>query len=234
MAIKTAAVIQHLKFEDMGTFAAPLEQRGYHISYLQAGVDDLAQGAGADLLAILGGPIAVYDQDRYPFLATELEILRARLDKSQPTLGICLGAQLMAAALDARVYPGPVKEIGWEALTLTEPGKASPLAALDGSSSSMFHWHGDTFDLPQKATLLASTSHCKNQIFSLGRHGLAFQCHPEFDAAHLEQWLIGHACELAGAGADLEVLRRDTRQHGPRLATQGRRAFSAWLEQCGA
>lgn len=234
MTVKTAVVIQHVKFEDMGTFAAPLEQRGYRVSYLQAGVDGLEPAAGADLLAILGGPIAVYEQGRYPFLATELEMLRARLDKSQPTLGICLGAQLMAAALDARVYPGPVKEIGWEPLRLTGDGKASPLAALDGSHSSMFHWHGDTFDLPQEATLLASTSHCKNQIFSLGRHGLAFQCHPELDAAHLEQWLIGHACELAGAGADLELLRRDTRQHGPVLAVQGRRAFSAWLEQCGA
>jgi len=234
MTVKTAVVIQHVMFEDMGTFAAPLEQRGYRISYLQAGVDDLEPAAGADLLAVLGGPIAVYEQDRYPFLAAELQTLRARLDKSRPTLGICLGAQLMAAALDARVYPGPVKEIGWEALTLTERGKASPLAALDGSSGSMFHWHGDTFDLPPDATLLASTSHCKNQVFALGRHGLAFQCHPEFDAVRLEQWLIGHACELAGAGADLELLRRDSRQHGPRLALQGRRTFSAWLDQCMA
>lgn len=230
MTVKTAIVIQHLMFENMGTFAAPLEQRGYRISYLQAGVDSLEPGAGAHLLAILGGPIAVYEQDRYPFLATELQILRSRLEKSQPTLGICLGAQLMAAALDARVYPGPVKEIGWEPLTLTEDGKASPLAPLDGAGSSMFHWHGDTFDLPPDATLLASTRHCKNQAFALGHHGLAFQCHPEFDAAHLEQWLIGHACELAGAGADLELLRRDTRQHGSTLAVLGRRAFSAWLD----
>lgn len=230
MTAKTAIVLRHVMFEDLGHFAAPLEERGYKLDYLQAGIDDLSEAGKADLLAVLGGPIAVYEQDRYPFLAEEIRLLRTRLSQARPTLGICLGAQLLAGAMGARVYPGGIKEIGWMPLALTEAGQASTLAALDGSHTSMFHWHGDTFDLPQGATLLASTQGCRNQVFSVGRHTLAFQCHPEFDAERLEQWLIGHACELAAARADLDLLRRESQRHGPKLAVQGKRAFSAWLD----
>jgi GMP synthase (glutamine-hydrolysing) len=230
MIAKTAIVLRHVMFEDLGHFAAPLEERGYKVSYLQAGIDDLSKAGEADLLAVLGGPIAVYEQERYPFLTEEIRLLRMRLSQARPTLGICLGAQLLAGALGARVYPGGVKEIGWMPLTLTEAGHASSLEPLDAGHTSMFHWHGDTFDLPHGATLLASTQGCRNQVFSVGRHTMAFQCHPEFDAVHLEQWLIGHACELAAASADLDLLRHESQVYGPKLAVQGKRAFSAWLD----
>ncbi|HEX3942262.1 MAG TPA: glutamine amidotransferase [Acidobacteriaceae bacterium] len=230
MPTKTAAIIRHVMFEDLGSFAAPLAARGYALRYFEAGIDDLSPAGEADFLAVLGGPIAVYEDDRYPFLREEISLLRSRLRQARPTLGICLGAQLMAAALGQRVYPGAVKEIGWAPLTLTAAGRTSPIASLDGTHTSMLHWHGDTFDLPASATLLASTAGCQNQVFSVDRHALAFQCHPEFAARHLEQWLIGHACELAAAGSDLEQIRRETRLHGATLAEQGVRAFNAWLD----
>lgn len=232
MKAKAVIVLRHVMFEDLGSFAAPLEERGYEISYLQPGIDDLAGAAGADLLAVLGAPVGVYEQDRYPFLTEELQLLRERLRAQRPVLGICLGAQLMAGALGARVYPGPAKELGWAPLSLTRAGE-DLLGELDGRHTSMLHWHGDTFDLPPGATLLASTSLCQNQAFSLGQYGLAFQCHPEFAAAHLEQWLIGHACELSAAGADLGLIRQETRLHGEALAVQGRRAFGRWLDRLG-
>lgn len=225
--------IRHVHFEDLGSFAGWFEQQGLTVDYLDAGLDVLA---GVDvlspaLLVVLGGPIGAYQDDVYPFLRDELALIRARLDAGRPLLGICLGAQLIARALGARVYPGPAVEIGWQGLTLTEAGRASPLAALDGALTSMLHWDGDTFDLPAGAELLASTPGCAHQAFSLGRHCLAFQCHPEADSARLEAWLIGHASELAQHGIDLAALRRDALTHGERLRLQAQQCLAAWWAQ---
>lgn len=182
---------------------------------------------GADLLVVLGGPIGAYEDDRYPFLADELNILKRRLRAGRPALGICLGAQLMARALGARVYPGPAKEIGWSLLTLTEAGRSSPLRHL--SETSVLHWHGDTFDLPVGARLLASTPICANQAFAIGSRALALQFHGETEGGDIERWLIGHACEIAAAGLDPRSIRADTERNGERLRTAGSRVFTEWL-----
>ena len=151
--------------------------------------------AAADLLVVLGGPIGAYEEELYPFLADELRVIERRLAAGRPVLGICLGSQLMARALGARVYPGTGKEIGWAPLQLTAAGRDSCLAPL-GGGAPVLHWHGDTFDLPKGASLLASTPRYKNQAFAWQRHGLALQCHIEATAAGLERWYIGHACEI--------------------------------------
>ncbi|MEO1765042.1 MAG: gamma-glutamyl-gamma-aminobutyrate hydrolase family protein, partial [Cyanobacteria bacterium J06629_18] len=112
--MKTATVIRHIAFEDLGTLEIALQRQGYAIKYLEAGVDDLTSiSPTEDMLIILGGPIGAYDERDYPFLVDELQILEQRLKAAKPTLGICLGSQLMARALGARVYPGGNKEIGW-------------------------------------------------------------------------------------------------------------------------
>lgn len=233
--LKTAVAIRHVAFEDLGSFAPVLARRGVDLRYLEAGVDDLAriEACAPDLLIVLGGPIGAYEEAAYPFLRDELRLLQRRLAADLPTLGICLGAQLMARALGARVYPGPAKEIGWQPLRLTEAGHASPLAPLDGSSTSMLHWHGDTFDLPTGATLLASTDLCRHQAFSWGRNALAFQCHPEARTADLERWYIGHACELAVAGLSVPDLRADSARFGPALEARGSKCFADWLAEVG-
>lgn len=233
--MKTAVAIRHLVFEDLGSFAAVLAGRGIRLDYLDAGVDDLAQidPLGVDLLVVLGGPIGAYEEAIYPFINDELALLRRRLAEDRPTLGICLGAQLMARALGASVYPGPAKEIGWKPLQLTEAGRQSPLAALAPELTSMLHWHGDTFDLPEGATLLASTDICRHQAFAWGRHALGFQCHPEALGRYLERWLIGHACELGATGMSVPQLRADNAQYAPALEIQGRRCFDDWLAQVG-
>lgn len=227
-----AVAIRHVCFEDLGSFAGVLAARGFELRYLEAGVDDLASfdPLAPDLLVVLGGPIGAYEEDIYPFLTDELILLKRRLAADRPTLGLCLGAQLMARALGARVYPGPAKEIGWIPLTLTEAGRASPVAHLDGAQTSMLHWHGDTFDLPEGATLLASTGICRHQAFSWGRAALAFQCHPEAAAATMERWFIGHANELAGAKIPVPQLRADTARLGAALEAQGTRCFAEWLD----
>ena len=177
--MKTVLAIRHVAFEDLGGFEAPLKATGYAIRYADMGVDRIADLPAPDLLAVLGGPLGAYEDDVYPFLRDEIALIATRLTAGQPTLGICLGAQLMARALGARVYPGPGKEIGWKALALTAPGEKL-LAPL---TVPVLHWHGDTFDLPQGATNLAATDICDHQAFAYGRHALAFQFHPEAQQA---------------------------------------------------
>ena len=128
-------VLQHLAFEDLGTFAPVLLETGWTIQacHVADGLPDARDWRDADLCIVLGGPMGVHDGAAYPFLSRELELVRSRLGEGRPLLGICLGAQLMAQALGAAVYAGKAKEIGWGGLQLTEAGAASPLAALRGA-----------------------------------------------------------------------------------------------------
>lgn len=231
MTMKTVQAIRHIGFEDLGSFASPLKEAGCDIEYVDVAERDPAtlDPLGADLLVVLGGPIGVYDHDAYPVVTNEIGLLRARLAADRPTLGICLGAQLMAAALGARVYPGPAKEIGWSALELSDVAAPNPLAVL--RDVPVLHWHGDTFDLPDGGTLLASTPLCANQAFSRGPNVLGLQFHPEVLGARFEHWLLGHASELATAGIDPVNLRRDAHRHAGRLEQAGATLLADWLSQ---
>lgn len=229
MTKRTALAIRHVAFEDLGSLAGPLAQAGYVVSYIEAtdpALSDVAPDE-ADLLVVLGGPLGVYETDAYPFLAIEQGLLNRRMAADRPTLGICLGAQLMAAALGARVYPGYGKEIGWGPVTLTEAGRAGPLAEL--TEKSVVHWHGDTFDVPGGCDLLASTKLYPHQAFARGGNLLALQFHPEATADGLEDWLVGHALEIAIAKIDPKSLRAETATHAPSLAPAAERMFGRWI-----
>lgn len=229
--MKTAAAIRHVHFEDLGAFEGVLTNSGYRVRYCDAGISDLCSSelADCDLLVVLGGPIGACETDKYPFLNDEIAVIEKRLNFARPSLGICLGAQLFARALGARVYPGPAKEIGWSPVTLTSAGKHSPLNCLE--SAPLLHWHGDTFDLPSGAELLASTSICPNQAFSYGKSVLAFQFHPEASAKHFERWLIGHAVEISMGGLSVDKLRSDTLRFAPESAPLGQQCLREWLER---
>ena len=224
------AVVRHMAFEDLGIFAEVFAARGITPILLDAGIDDLAAPLEeADLAVILGGPIGVYETDKYPFLKQELHSLDKRLAAGRPTLGICLGAQLIVRALGADVYPGGSTEIGWGQVRLTEAGKRSCLAAIE--NQPVLHWHGDTFDLPAGSKLLASTDTYPNQAFSYSDNVLALQFHAEADSRRIEQWLIGHTGELSAAGIDVPALREASRLHGEGLRAAGQRLLSDWLDQ---
>ena len=230
MKEKTAVAIRHVHFEHLGTFEAVLTEAGFAIRYLDAGLDDLGafDPIGTDLLILLGGPVSVYEAETYPFLAEELTHVRSRIAVGRPTFGICLGAQAIAAAMGARVAPSGMKEIGFSPLALTEKGKQGPLRRLDGVS--VLHWHGDMFEIPPGATLLASTKMCRHQAFTYGPNVMGVQFHPEAETeTGFERWLIGHTVELAAAGIDPRGLRLDAGRHGPALRKAGREMFAEWL-----
>jgi GMP synthase (glutamine-hydrolysing) len=228
--MKTALVLRHLAFEDLGIWGATLAECGYQVAYCdvpRADLGDLDAGAD-DLLVVLGAPVGAYDDEYFPYIAAEAELIERRLASGRPLLGVCLGAQLIARALGADVAPMAAKEIGFSALTLTKAGEDSPLQHL--GDWPVLHWHGDQFDLPAGATLLASTDHCPHQAFAIGPNVLALQCHLEADASEIEDWLVGHSAELLAAGFDPRAIRADAARFGPRLAERSNRVLWAWLE----
>lgn len=228
---KTAVAIRHVHFEDLGIFDAVLSDAGYAVRYHDLDADPFAtlDPLEPDLLIVLGGPVGVYETESYPYLAEECAILATRLAAARPTLGICLGAQQIAKALGADVGPMGHKEIGFGPLRLNDAGRVGPLRHLEGIP--VLHWHGDAFQIPDTTENLASTPLCATQGFSLGRHVLALQFHPEVDVtAGIERWLTGHAAELAGAGIDPRVLRAHAAQVGPELREAGQKMLAEWLQ----
>lgn len=226
---KTIYAIQHLAFEDLGSLEDVFYQLGFRIRYFEAGMEDLSKALQYEgLTIILGGPIGVYETEDYPFLQQEIDLLKVRLENHLPTLGICLGAQLIAHALGARVYAGHVKEIGWSPLEIRYATNniLAPLA-----HTPVLHWHGDTFDLPHDATLLASSNVYSNQAFQIGTNILALQFHMEVASESLEKWLIGHTCELRKAEINISNLRKDNAQYADNLAAVADEIIQNFMKQ---
>jgi len=227
-----ALVLNHLAFEDLGSLEAPLRERGFAIETVDVATArfPLPQADTCDLLVVMGGPIGVYDQEDYPFLKDEIACIGQRLAQRKPTLGICLGAQLMAAALGARVYPGQNgAEIGWAPLQAA--GKTPEwFAPLLTPGLSLLHWHGDTFDLPQGALHLAKSERYPHQAFAVEDFALGLQFHPEVNALGLERWYVGHACELHHAHIAVTDLRSATRAHAAALEAVAARFWKLWLD----
>lgn len=172
-----AHILQHVPFEGPGSIAGWLEARQAEVGRTRLFQGDpLPDPAAIDLLVVMGGPMSVNDGDRYPWLAGEKRLIREAAECGVAVLGICLGAQLIAGALGARVFPNPVKEIGWFPVRAV-PAPAGSLE-LPGVCQA-FHWHGETFDLPAGAVRLAESDACRNQAFQVGPRVLGLQFHLE-------------------------------------------------------
>jgi GMP synthase-like glutamine amidotransferase len=172
-----AHILQHVPFEDIGCIRGWLEARQSEITYTRFfETDHLPELKGLDLVIAMGGPMSVNDEVEFPWLRVEKNFIRAAVRVGIPMIGICLGAQLIAGALGARVYRNTHPEIGWFPITAA-PNEGDCFRFPE--SSLVFHWHGETFDLPPEAILLASSEACKNQAFQIGRHVLGLQFHLE-------------------------------------------------------
>jgi GMP synthase (glutamine-hydrolysing) len=228
---KLCLAVRHVAFEDIGLLGPLVVSRNYEVRYHDAGIDPFDSNTlrSPDLVIVLGGPIGVYEGNAYPFIAGEVAAIAGRIAAEKPILGICLGAQMMAAALGARVAPGPHKEIGWAPLTLTAEGNKSVLVPL--GATPVLHWHGDNCELPAGCLGLASTTHCPVQAFVRSPSQLALQFHLETEPARFESWLVGHTVELGKAGIDPNELRKQAQTFGGATLEIGRKVLAAWLDQ---
>ncbi len=242
---RTAVAIRHIEFGDLGSLGRTLSRHGFDTRCIDAGSAEFEalDPLQPDIVAVMGGPFGANDEATHPFIIDELELIARRTAAGRATLGVCLGAQLMARALGGRVYEGTELELGWAAVSLTEAGRSSCLSALGEAGTNVLHWHGDTFDLPPRATLLASTKRYRNQAYSAGDVALAMQFHPEVEAASMPRWLAHPRIAAWLAGLDAagqrpdgflpEQLHAGVRRHGAKLVEQTTRLMEAWLAHLG-
>lgn len=205
--------LQHVAFEGLGSI-----EKWAHNHRLGVSAIRLQEGAvfpeadRLEALVVLGGPMGVNDEDKYPWLAQEKRFLEKVLKNNAPVLGICLGAQLLAQVLGAKIYPNDEKEIGWFPVTRTAPSSSHKMATVLPEKMEVFHWHGDTFDLPDGAVQLYRSEACENQAFAYDKKIIGLQFHLETTPASLDS-LINHCSgELKEAPyiQTIETMRKGT------------------------
>jgi GMP synthase-like glutamine amidotransferase len=190
--------LQHETFELPAYIGTWAKQKDYLITYtlLYEKYHHFPPIEDFDFLLIMGGSMSTYEEDKYPFLRDEKAFISRCIASDKKILGICLGSQLLASAFGAKVYPNKEKEIGWLPIQLTLQGRDSPFFAPIPDIDVVFHWHGDTFDLPEGATHLAYSEGCKNQAFSVGNSILALQFHLEAEEESVTSMVSHGADEL--------------------------------------
>lgn len=226
-------MLRHAPHEHLGAIAGALERRGLSFRYVdlfKTGVR-LPAPAAFRAVVVMGGPMGVYERRKYPFLTPELRFLRAFLRLDRPALGVCLGSQLLAAALGAKVYKNKHKEIGWYPLALTPAGSRDPLLRVLGKTGVVFQWHGDTFTRPDRTAHLARSPLCRHQAFRFRRNVYGLQFHLEVDAAMVRHWMgqPGAEAEVAAVGAGaVERLKKGIPLHAAGMVRRGRAFFDGW------
>jgi GMP synthase-like glutamine amidotransferase len=192
--------LQHVAFETPGLLTGVLREKGYSLRKVALFDNEpLPSTADFDGLIIMGGPMSIHDEDMYPWLRAEKALIAAAIREGKKVLGICLGAQLIAAVSGARVYPNLQKEIGFWPVRWKEGAEALGEVWTAVGEEVFFHWHGETFDLPAGAVLLASTTACVNQAFMLGDKVLGVQFHPEVTPEIIRAMIAHEGHELVDA-----------------------------------
>jgi len=232
MPHRTALIIRHVPYEGVAGFRAPIEAAGYGVDRIDVSDAsfpdvDLTE---PDLVIMMGGPMGVYEREAHPWIACQLRRLARRLEADRPTLGVCFGAQMMAAALGAEVYPGPRPEVGWHPVAIHDP--AGPLRHL--VQVPVLHWHGDTFAPPQGCEILAASEAYAHQAFRRGPNLLALQFHAEMGLdPRYQAWLDEGGAMMAAAGTDPETMQARHAALGPAAVAAGQATIAEWLEGLG-
>ena len=230
-------VLRHVPAEGLGLLGNVLREQGIHHRYL-----DLPRGEpppkdirAVGGLIILGGPMAVYEADRHPFLRQESALVERALTAGRPMLGICLGAQLIANLLGARVYAGDRREIGWAPITLTDDGRDDRVFGLIEPECTVFHMHGDTYELPADAKNLARSKHYEQQAFRWGDLVYGLQFHLEFTDTMIQRLATEPESRayIEQAGVDPQALVAESATHVRRLGDVVQKVFSEFFSQCG-
>jgi GMP synthase (glutamine-hydrolysing) len=223
--------LRHVAFEGLGALAFPLEVRGWAVDVVDvADPEDVPPAAvAADLLILLGGPDSVYDHP--PYIDAEIDLSRRRIADGRATLGICLGAQILAAALGAEVRRGPVPEIGWHLVVFTPEAEHDPVMR-HLAEWIVLQWHGDTFELPDGAVRLARSADYENQGFKYADLTYALQFHPEVTSEELPLWVEGYREMLARtpAAQSPEMILARARIQDARTRTQVSEFMEAYLD----
>jgi GMP synthase (glutamine-hydrolysing) len=225
-------VLQNVACETLGTIADALAERDLEARYVHTFAGEAVPRSmdGAAGLVVMGGPMGVYEANQFPFLRDAIRLIEAAVSASKPVLGVCLGSQLIASALGARVYPGRQKEIGWYDVTLSDAGAKDPLWADVPRRFVGYVWHGDVFDLPRGAQSLAATelTTCHAFRYATNVYGILF--HMEVTPTIIDGMLATFADELRQARIDGAAIRRDVTTHLPPLQAIGRSVFSRWAD----
>jgi GMP synthase (glutamine-hydrolysing) len=232
-------VCQHVPHEILGTLNPLLKRAGFRIRYVNFGRHPDAQPSMDDYdgLVVLGGPMSAHDDQRLPHLAVEMKLIEAALRRNLPVLGICLGAQLIARTLGARVCANHTKEIGWYDVNPAADAELDSLLSEFDDSEKIFQWHGDTFDLPKQALHLASSRTCANQAFRYGANVYAFQFHLEVDEPMILRWLKvpENRREIASLHGDIDPdeIHAETVHHIERLHELSDHVFGEFIKLFG-
>jgi GMP synthase (glutamine-hydrolysing) len=233
--MKRVWVLQHASVETLGIIAEALESVGATPEYVPTfgGAEVPADMGDAVGLIAMGGPMGVYEENRYPFLSDEMRLMRQAVEAGKPVLGVCLGSQLLAGALGAPVTKGEQPEIGWFPVTLTDAAQADPLWSNAPSSFNGLLWHGDVFDLPKDAVSLASTELVTPQAFRYGSSAYGFLFHMEYTEEMIRGMVQTFPEELTAAGVDSAEILEGIQTHLTALNSLGRTVFERWAKLLG-
>ena len=229
-----AIVLQHAAAEGPAAIGDALQRRGIstRVMHVYRGEPVPAQLADADALVVMGGSMGVYEADRYPHLRDELRLIEDALRRGRPIVGVCLGSQLLAAALGARVYPSGGKEIGWYRIDLTDAAATDGLLYDAPRSFTALCWHGDVFDLPAGAVRLASSELTEHQAFRYGEKAYGLLFHLEITRPKLAAMVSALADELAGAGVSADAMLSGATLHNAAQQQIGDRVFDRFAARC--